>query len=100
MAFKVTKIIDGSTIEVAPAWKWDNKSGNSVKITGFIVTDRLKQLVLLKLNTLLSGQSVDLMNPSDVSPGLITCSVYLNGVDILQYFPEFKVTSPSPYLMS
>jgi endonuclease YncB( thermonuclease family) len=91
MAFSVIKIIDGNTIQVSPNWKWKEASGDYVKIEGYSKPSlAYEELAITKLNTLIANQQVELNNPKEVSGNVITCSVYLNRIDITQYFPELK----------
>lgn len=95
--FKVLNIIDGNTIET-DGWKWgEDYAGKNVRIAGYKISDQQhNDFAKRKLIVLLEGKSVELRNPSDPSKGtgtgsdLVTASVYLNDVDIAQYFPELK----------
>ena len=97
MAFRVTNIIDGETIQVA-GWKWQDVSGTRVKITGYTINPNDPQfgnLAKSRLTTLLSGKDVDLRNPikidsSDNLGPTINCSVFLNDIDVANYFPELR----------
>lgn len=99
--FKVIRIIDGDTIETN-GWKLGEEYfGRKVKISGFeFANKKLKDFAKSKLEILLKNESIELRNP--VNPqkfgekdDLITASVYLNDIDILQYFPELKETENS-----
>jgi hypothetical protein len=50
--------------------------------------------VINKLNTLINNSLIELKNPlhSNEENGkkIISCSVYLNNIDISHYFPELK----------
>jgi endonuclease YncB( thermonuclease family) len=94
MAFKVTKIIDGDTFEVSPNWEWDSKSGNVVRPTGFDApetgtpfskrtTDQLSKIIL--------GKDVELKNAKTISYGRIVCDVFINGKNLSDFFPKYKL---------
>lgn len=91
--FNVTQIIDGATIEVG-GWQWgENLSGTKVKIIGLTeVADNA--LTKNKLNVLLNGKSVELTNPQRTEgtekPYVLYASVLVDGVDVVEYFPELK----------
>jgi len=94
MAFTVTNILDRGTVSVSPNWKWENHEGNVVKIFGFspsVSSPALDSFAIGKLETLILHKSVQLKNPVQVNDNAIVCSVFLNDIDILNYFPEFKV---------
>lgn len=95
--FKVLNIVDGNTIET-DGWKWgEDYAGTRVKIAGYKVSGT-EHVALAKrrLQILLEGKSVELRNPTDAVKGptnnsdVVTAAVYLNDVDIAQYFPELK----------
>lgn len=93
MAFVVTNIIDGNTIEVQ-GWKWVDYKGRIVKIAGYNVSSQYDSFAKKKLITLLEGKEIELKKviKAEKRDGdnndVIYCSVYLNDVDIAQYFPE------------
>ena len=96
MSFRVTNIIDGNTIEVA-GWQWQNVSGTKVKILGYTVNDdQYDRLAKSRLITLLLNKEVDLRNATKIehretpAEATIYCAVFLNEVDISNYFPELK----------
>lgn len=94
MAFTVTKIVDRGTVSVSPNWKWENYEGNVVKIAGFsssVSSPGLDSFAIGKLQTLILNKAVQLKNPVQVDDTSIVCSIFLNDVDILNYFPEFNV---------
>ena len=94
--FNVVKIINGNTIQVSPGWKWGEFSGSQIKINGYNVPgSQYDSFAVSKLTTLIMGKPIDLKNPLSVKKEeaggeILTCSVFLNDVDISQYFPELK----------
>ena len=93
MAFNVVEIIDGDTIRVSPKWTWNGREGDTVKILGYTTPVETRQAIAIeRLNNLLKNKHVELRNAQNfVSPqsSAIACRVYLNGVDVSKYFPEF-----------
>lgn len=94
--FNVTQIIDGATIEVG-GWQWgENISGTKVKIVGLteIATSTSAKS---KLEILLKGKNVELTNPQKYEgseqPYILYASVFVDGVDVTEYFPELKTNS-------
>ena len=91
--FKITDIIDGNTIQVE-GWKWGDFRGKRVRIQGYNITGQDKQsFAKMKLETLLNGEQIELKNVVTADKGesgddLLYCSVFLNDIDISQYFPE------------
>ena len=71
--FRVTNIIDDSSIQVTPRWVWQGKTGNVVKITESSTTNlQAKILVKLKLNNFLLDKEIELKNPTSV---LLKCLI-------------------------
>ena len=92
--FKVTNIIDGTTIEVV-GWAWGDYAGRLVKVEGYTIKDPQHEAFAKgKLNILLNDKMVELKNVirAEKRQGdnndIIHCSVFLNDIDIAQYFPE------------
>lgn len=94
--FTVTHIINGNTIKVQPGWTWNNVNGDLVQIKGYNVSPAYTTLAIHRLNTLLINKQVELKNAVStnltINGNEVVCSVYLNGIDISQYFPELKTT--------
>lgn len=96
--FKVKNIIDANTIEVT-GWKWNDGeqeyAGKLVKIANFNVVKGYESIAESRLKTLIYDKTVELKGVQKVEKGsqekndIVYCSVYLNDIDIKQYFPEF-----------
>lgn len=84
--FRVVEIIDHLTIRIEPNWKWIDAMGSRVDILGYRDSPLLDKYLISKLATLINNESVELRNPKEINNGVISCSVYLNGVDIAHYF--------------
>lgn len=96
-SFKIISIVNGNTIETE-GWKWgEDYEGKLVKIAGYKIDSKEQDaFAKRKLEVLLLGKSVELRGPLEAVKGInenediVTASVYLNEVDISQYFPELK----------
>lgn len=94
MAFKVTKIIDGDTFEVAPNWQWDNKSGNIVRPTGFDTPEAgtpNSKRTTKQLSDIILGKVVELKNAKTISYGRLVCDVFIGGKNLSDFFPKYKL---------
>ena len=93
MSFKVTKVIDGDTIEVSPNWKWNDQEGNVVRANGYNTPEQGQpgyQAAKDKLTNLILGKEVELKNASRITYGRLLCDVYYNGKNLADYFPEYQ----------
>lgn len=92
--FRVTHIIDGDTIKVSPNWVWDKREGDIVKVLGYTTPQETNQAYAIdKLSNLILNKNVELKAPqyyTSPKSAAIGCRVYLNGVDVSKYFPEFN----------
>jgi hypothetical protein len=86
--FIVIKVFDGDTLEVNPKWEWNNMNGKFVKITNQLKIN--DSFLFTRLVTLLTSKEVELKNPSKVIGEVIYCYVFLDGVNIANYFPELQ----------
>jgi len=98
MPFTVTHIIDGNTIQVT-GWKWGEFRGSKVKIMGYSFNGKGVNYNLLaknRLENLILNKEIELQNVIRAEKSIllqddiIYCSVFFNGVDISQYFPELR----------
>lgn len=91
--FKVVKIYDGNTFEVE-GWVWNGYSGKYVRAIGYTTPNSNQNFWFLpkqKLEQLLLFKEVELVNVQNMSNGVLSCRVLLNGTDIADYFPEYKI---------
>ena len=93
--FTVVDIINGNTIQVQPGWVWGNSKGDLVQINGYKLSSQYDSFAKNKLITLIKGKQIELKNATVVSKDsnnieVIFCSVFLNEIDVSQYFPELK----------
>lgn len=91
--FKVSAVIDGDTFEVANGWKWNGQTGSRVRPTGYNAPELntyAGQLTKQKLERLILGKRVNLAKAYRVDRGRLVCDVYLNGRNLVDYFPEYQ----------
>lgn len=98
--FKVVQVLNGDQIRVEPSWTWiDNsgveREGDVVVVFGYRTPEKGMagyEFAKSKLEALLLNKDVELYNPrffKNFGFEKIVCSVYLDDVDIANYFPEF-----------
>ncbi|KRB55909.1 hypothetical protein [Flavobacterium sp. Root186] len=101
-AFKILQIVDGETIKVAPKWSLTTQDGTkligeTLKIRGYNLSNSSnKNYAVDKLNKLLTNKELILKNPqvidrSNITDAKIICNVFVDDVDISNYFPEYKL---------
>lgn len=90
--FNVHSITTGNTFEV-DGWTLGNYSGTTVTARGIVlpspVETGVSQFAKNKLSGLIEKKFVELKNAEMVTSTHIKCDVYLDGVNIATYFPEF-----------
>lgn len=103
MDFKVIEILSADEIIVEPEWVYNGLTGKKVVIWGYETPkkgmygfDFAKQ----KLKAILYKKDVKLFTPTifkdKTTENKILCRVYLEGIDISNYFPEFKKRNTPP----
>ena len=91
--FKVVSVIDGDTFTV-PGWRSGQNSGTIVRPTGYDTPEQNQNGYTEakdKLTKLILGKDVELGPAVNFDHGRIVCPVYINGVNLADYFPEYKV---------
>ncbi|MES2397379.1 MAG: hypothetical protein V4549_15320 [Bacteroidota bacterium] len=101
--FTVKEVVNGDEIKVEPEWSCEDNDGNLIVGNHVIVFGyRTPQFGMAgyefakkKLEALTQGKEIELYNPQFLKRfgEKIVCSVYLDDVDIANYFPEFKSNS-------
>lgn len=93
--FKVTEVVNATTIKVEPKWSLPRPDGtklvdDKIKIAGLNVDDDNAR-VIRRLTTLLIGCEIEAYDPSITvgQTASIECRVFLSRTDILYYFPEY-----------
>jgi hypothetical protein len=92
MSFKVIAVWDGNTIEIEPDWEYDDKRGSKVQATGYAAPSKgaLAMNLEQRLSALLLNKKVDLQSPVEVSRNRLVAAVYINGINLADYFSEYK----------
>ncbi len=93
MKTKVIEIIDGDTFRVSPEWKWDDKTGDTVRPKGYNTPEKGEEgyeEAKEELINLIDGETVELKNATNISYGRLVCDVYYNGNNIADYFPDYQ----------
>jgi endonuclease YncB( thermonuclease family) len=90
--FSVVAVIDGNTFEVSSPWEFDGETGDRVQATGYNAPKSGKEgmAAAQKLSILIQNKKVDLGSPHGVQRGKLVCEVYFQGVNLADYFPQYK----------
>lgn len=92
--FTVSEVIDGDTFKVKNGWKWENKTGDTVRPTGYNTpeeNERGYEEAKQKLKRLILNEKVEIKNPETIDDwGRIVADVYYKGRNLADYFPEYK----------
>jgi len=92
--FTVSEVIDGDTFKVKNGWKWDNKTGDTVRPTGYNTpeeNERGYEEAKRRLSNLILNKKVDIKNAKTIDDyGRLVADVYYRGKNIADYFPEYK----------
>jgi len=91
--FTAVRIIDGDTFEVSPNWKWNNQSGNIIRVHGYDTPEQSEpgyQEAKEKLDKLICNKAVELKNPVRITYGRLLCDVYVDGKNIADHFSVYK----------
>ena len=93
METNVIEVIDGDTFRVSPRWKWNDKTGDKVRPTGYNTPEEGEEgyeEAKEKLRNLIEGETVELKNAVKVSYDRLLCDVYYNGKNLADYFLEYQ----------
>lgn len=87
----VTRVIDGDTFEAS----WDGKQIPNIRPLGYNTPEKGEigyEQAKKKLKELIEGKLVELMNiETSDSFGRLLCQVFYNGMELSEYFKEYKV---------
>lgn len=93
--WRVKQVISGDEIIVEPKWAWKGYEGNRVVIFGYQTPKPGMQgyeFAVHKLKALIEGKQIALYSPQffeKIGYSALVCNVYLDDIDIANYFPEF-----------
>jgi endonuclease YncB( thermonuclease family) len=90
--FRIESVIDGNTFEVSPPWEFDGETGKLVQATGYDAPKSGKGAIAAeqKLSILMQNKNVELESPQGIEGGKLLCEVYFQGINLADYFPEYK----------
>jgi endonuclease YncB( thermonuclease family) len=93
--FTVSEVIDGDTFKVKNGWKWDNKTGDTVRPTGYNTpeeNERGYEEAKRRLSNLILNKTVDIKNAKTIDDyGRLVADVYYNGKNLADYFSEYNI---------
>ncbi len=91
-SFVVAAVVDGDTFVVDGGWTWDSQRGDRVRPTGYDAPETgtygastAKQ----KLQRLVLNKVIEIKRAYKVDRGRLVADVYLDGVLLSAYFPEY-----------
>jgi hypothetical protein len=76
MICKIRKIIDEDTLEIEPAWVWNDCSGNTIKLDSETIP--AKQTI----EELLNEAEIELRYPILLENGSLACEIFIDGENI------------------
>jgi hypothetical protein len=91
-SFNVEAVFDGNTIEVSPKWQFEGTKGDTVVATGYNPPKSGKPGMSAeqKLSILVHNKKVELGTPEGLDGKKLVCGVFFNGINLADYFPEYK----------
>jgi len=93
--FTVSEVIDGDTFKVKEGWKWNQRSGDTVRASGYNTPEKGEpgyEEAKRRLSNLILNKAVDIRNPKTIDDyGRLVAGVYYKGKNLADYFPEYKI---------
>ena len=91
-SFNVEAVYDGNTIEVSPKWEFEGTKGDIVVATGYDPPKKGKPGMSAeqKLSILVHNKKVELGTPEGLDGKKLVCEVFFNGINLADYFSEYK----------
>ena len=90
--FTVEAVIDANTFIISPPWKLDDETGDTIRATGYNPPKSGSNAMKAeqKISIMIQNKQIELAKPHGIERGKLVCEVYFNGVDLADYFPEYK----------
>lgn len=93
--FIVNEVIDGDTFKVSGGWKWADRTGDTVRPTGYDTPEKGEigyEEAKKKLSDLILDKIVDIRSCKTVDKyGRLVADVYYNEKNLADYFQEYKL---------
>lgn len=91
-SFNVEAVVDGNTLIISPPWKLDNETGDKIIATGYNPPKSGAEAMKAeqKLSIMVQNKQIELAEPKGIERGKLVCDVYFNGMNLADYFPEYK----------
>jgi len=93
--FTVSEVIDGDSFKVEGGWKWNQRSGDTVRAAGYNTPEKGEpgyEEAKEKLKKLILHNKVEIKNPQTIDDwGRLVADVYYEGKNLADYFPEYKL---------
>lgn len=86
--FKIKNVRDGQFVQVEPHWQFKGVTGDVINIKHQVTISNL--YLLNRLKSILTDREVELKNPISIEQGSLNCFIFLDGVNIKNYFPELQ----------
>lgn len=93
MTYRVTKILDSGSIEIFPPWEWEGSSGSVVRVAGYHAPAFGRPghaAAKTRLNGMLFAKTITTEDPVVLSSGELLCKVFIDGIDVATFFPEYR----------
>ena len=91
-SFTVEAVVDGNTVIISPPWKLDDQTGDTIRATGYNPPKSGSAAIKAeqKLSIMIQNKQIELAEPHGIERGKLVCDVYFNGINLADYFPEYK----------
>jgi endonuclease YncB( thermonuclease family) len=89
---KAVHIIDGKTFVISPSWHWRRREENRIRAAGYYCPEIGEpgwEMARSRLEELILYGDIELKNPGEIELGVLLCDVYLEGINIADYFLDF-----------
>jgi len=77
---------------ISPSWHWRRREGNRIKAAGYSCPEIGEpgwEMARRRLEELILYRDIELKNPGEIELGVLVCDVYLEGINIADYFLDF-----------
>ncbi len=88
----VVEICGPNLLKTKENWEYNGSKGNIIRVTGYKankLSEREKITIEKRLKYLVLNKSVELRKIHRVNENILECDVYVNGLNVSEYFPDF-----------